>query len=247
MVKEMTMNIVMISICLLALLFGVALYASETGSAQARKIVILLGPPGSGKGTQAVRLSKELGLPHISTGDLFRDNLSRNTALGQKAKTYMESGKLVPDEVVLEMLFDRVSRPDCQKGYLLDGFPRTIPQAEALDKHLTKNDHVIALDLEVKDESIIKRISGRLTCKTGGHIQNKYFSPPKKEGVCDVCQGELVQRADDSADVVKERLRVYHEQTEPLISFYQKKGVLKQVNGENDPETVYKDLLKNLK
>jgi adenylate kinase len=242
------MNILLLGVCLLATTLGAALNAAETGSSvQSRKIVILLGPPGSGKGTQAVRLSKELGIPHISTGDLFRDNLSRNTPLGQKAKTYMESGKLVPDEVVLEMLFDRVSRPDCQKGYLLDGFPRTIPQAEALDKQLSKNDQVIALDLQVKDELIVKRISGRLTCKANGHIQNKYFSPPKMEGVCDVCQGELIQRADDSADVVKERLRVYHEQTEPLISFYQKKGVLKQVNGENDPETVYKELLKNLK
>lgn len=244
------MNILFLGVCLLATTLGTTLHAAETGATggtEMRKIVILLGPPGSGKGTQAVRLSKELGIPHISTGDLFRDNLSRNTALGQKAKSYMESGKLVPDEVVLEMLFDRVSRPDCQKGYLLDGFPRTIPQAEALDKQLSKSDQIIALDLKVKDELIVKRISGRLTCKAGGHIQNKYFSAPKKEGVCDTCQGELVQRADDSAEVVQERLRVYHEQTEPLISYYQKKGVLKQVNGENDPETVYKDLMQNLK
>lgn len=239
------MKILLLGLCLLVTLMGIALHAAEPSSGM-RKIIILLGPPGSGKGTQAVRLSKELGIPHISTGDLFRDNLSRNTDLGKKAKTYMEAGKLVPDEVVLEMLFDRVSRPDCQNGYLLDGFPRTIAQAEALDKHLKKGDAIIALDLKVNDDVIVKRISGRLTCKEGGHIQNKYFSAPKKEGICDTCGGTLVHRSDDSPEVVKERLKVYHDQTEPLIQYYEKKGVLKHINGENDPDIVFKDLRRNL-
>ncbi len=233
-------------LCLFMICVGVVLYAQEPANPP-RRVLILLGPPGSGKGTQAVQLSKELGIPHISTGDLFRDNLSRNTELGKKAKTYMDAGKLVPDELVLEMLFDRVSKPDCVKGYLLDGFPRTVPQAEALDKHLEKGVQTIALNLVIQDETIIKRIAGRLTCKQGGHVANRFFSPPAAEGVCDICGGELVQRSDDAPDVVKERLRVYHEQTAPLVKFYENKGVLININGENPPDIVFKDLLKALK
>lgn len=159
----------------------------------------------------------------------------------------MEKGQLVPDDVVLDMLFDRVSKPDCKYGYLLDGFPRTIPQAEALDRHLDKNDEVIALNLDVSDDSILKRMAGRLTCRKCGHIQNKFLAPPKKEGICDKCGGELYQRSDDNPLVVKERLRVYHEQTEPLINFYTKKGFLVNIAGENPPDIVFKDLMKAIK
>ncbi len=154
----------------------------------------------------------------------------------------MDKGLLVPDELVLEMLFDRVAKPDGVHGYLLDGFPRTIPQAEALDQYLG-NTKVIALDLQVKDEAIMKRITGRLTCKQCGHIYNRFFSPPAAEGKCDKCNSELTQRSDDSEAVVKERLKVYHLQTEPLIEYYSKKNVLFHVNGEDQPDVVFKNLL----
>lgn len=205
-------------------------------------VVILLGPPGSGKGTQAVRLSQKLGIPHISTGDLFRENISKGTDLGKKAKSFMDAGKLVTDEIVLDMLFERVKQPDCHSGYLLDGFPRTIPQAEALDLKLAGQANIIVLNLNVADDSIIKRIEGRLTCNRCGNIHNKYYSPPLKEGVCDKCGGVLTQRSDDKEDVVKERLRVYHEQTEPLVDYYTKKRILANVNGENGPEVVSSEL-----
>ena len=211
-----------------------------------KRVIILMGPPGSGKGTQAARITKELGIPHISTGDLFRENISQNTPLGNRAKEYMNAGKLVPDELVLEMLMDRISRPDSAKGYLLDGFPRTIPQAEALDKALNGQAQIVAISLEVPDESIIKRMSGRLICKQCSTIYNKYFSPSTKEGICDKCGGELYQRPDDKPEVVKERLRVYHDQTEPLIAYYGKKGVLHKVDGEQDPDTVYSQIMKIL-
>lgn len=205
-------------------------------------VIILLGPPGSGKGTQALLLSKELKLPHISTGDLFRDNISRNTPLGQKAKAHLDAGKLCPDDLVIDMLFDRVSQPDCAQGYLLDGFPRTIPQSEALDKHLKANTRVIALNLLVRDESIVKRIEGRLTCRNCGSVYNLHFSPPTKKGICDKCGGELYQRTDDSAAVVQERLKVYHKQTAPLVEYYTKKKVLINVNGDASPEIVFQNL-----
>ncbi|MCA8978524.1 MAG: adenylate kinase [Planctomycetes bacterium] len=210
-----------------------------------RRVVILLGPPGAGKGTQAVRLSEGLGLPHVSTGDLFRENLSKSTELGLRAKGFMESGKLVPDELVLEMLFDRVSKPDCAEGYLLDGFPRTIPQAEALDARLV-GEKTVALLLEVDDSLIVGRAAGRLLCKSCGNIQHLEFSPPAKEGVCDQCGGELHRRKDDEPDVVRERLVVYHEQTAPLVGFYENKGLLRRVKGDQSPDAVYADLLKNL-
>lgn len=240
------MKLLMLGACLLLTSIGVMMHAEETKS-NTQQVVILLGPPGSGKGTQAVRLSKELGIPHISTGDLFRYNISQNTDLGKRAKTYMDKGQLVPDEVVLDMLFDRVSQADSSKGYLLDGFPRTIPQAKALDIHLGSGVKVTALNLEVSDDAIFKRMAGRLTCKNCGNIQNKFLAPPAKEGVCDKCGGELYQRSDDAPEVVRERLRVYHEQTKPLISYYGKKGVLVNVNGENSPDAVFQELLRALK
>ncbi|HEV8051729.1 MAG TPA: adenylate kinase [Parachlamydiaceae bacterium] len=236
------MKTILWSLCLSVTSIGGMLFAQEASPKSPVKVVILLGPPGSGKGTQAMRLTKELGIPHISTGDLFRENISKDTELGKRAKTFMNAGKLVPDEVVLDMLFDRVSRPDCAKGYLLDGFPRTIPQAAALDKHLAANTDLIVLDLEVPDEVIVKRAEGRLTCKSCGSVYNRYFTPPTKEGVCDKCGGDLMQRPDDKAEVVQERLRVYHEQTQPLVEYYAKKGVLKRIDGTQSPDAVYEAL-----
>lgn len=236
----------MLCLSLLTALVGGLLFAEEPKS-ERQTVVILLGPPGSGKGTQAVRISKELHIPHISTGDLFRENMSQDTALGQKAKGYINAGQLVPDQLVLDMLFDRVARPDCAKGYLLDGFPRTIPQAEALEKALNGKTRVVVLNLDVPDAVIFKRIEGRLSCPDCGAIYNKYASAPTKENICDKCQGGLIQRSDDQADVVTKRLSVYHEQTEPLIGFYEKRGVLHTVNGEKGSDQVYKELMGFLK
>lgn len=210
---------------------------------QQKTIVMLMGPPGSGKGTQAKHLSLKLHLPHISTGDLFRENLSTGTPLGEKAKTFINSGQLVPDELVIEMLFDRVARTDCARGYLLDGFPRTLPQAEAYDKHISSNESVKVLNLEVPSGHLLKRLTGRLTCKACGHIHNTYFTPPKSAGKCDVCGGELTQRADDSEAVVAERLDVYDKQTKPLIAHYQKAGYLINIDGTKHPQEVLKELL----
>lgn len=218
----------------------------NTSSNQSKTVIILLGPPGSGKGTQAVQLSKQLGLPHISTGDLFRENIKQNTPLGQRAKIYIEAGKLSPDELVLDMLFDRISQPDCSKGYLLDGFPRTIPQAEALQNRLNQQEHLIVLNLLVSDDIIIKRISGRLTCKTCGTVYNRYYSPSVNEEICDKCQGVLYQRPDDNPSIVSERLKVYYTQTEPLVKFYQNQG-LASVNGELPPDLVFKELISKIK
>lgn len=207
-------------------------------------VIILMGPPGSGKGTQATRISKALQIPHISTGDILRENISKDTDLGRKAKEYMNAGKLVPDDLVLNMLSERVAKPDSTKGYLLDGFPRTIAQGEALDKMLSKDAKLVAISLDVNDEAIIKRMSGRLTCKNCGNIQNLYFSPPAKDNICDKCGGPLIQRPDDKEEVVKERLRVYHEQTKPLINFYQNKKLLHVIDGNQDPDQVFKEIMK---
>lgn len=236
------MKFLLVGLCLLVTSLGSILLAQETLKTR-QKVVILLGPPGSGKGTQAVRISQELGIPHISTGDLFRENIKNNTPLGQKARTYMDAGKLVPDEVVLDMLFDRVSRQDCAKGYLLDGFPRTIPQAEAYDKKFPATAQLIVINLDVPDEIIFKRAEGRLTCKNCGTIYNRYYSPPTQDDICDKCSGELVQRPDDKAEVVEERLKVYHAQTEPLINFYAKKNVLHTIEGDRAPQDVYTEIM----
>lgn len=230
----------------LVLMIGFSTFAfADTASSQ-QLIIILMGPPGSGKGTQAVRLTKELGIPHISTGDLFRENISNKTPLGDKAKGFMNEGKLVPDEIVLDMLKDRISRPDCAHGYLLDGFPRTLPQAEAYDKTVPKSARVIVMNLEVPDEVIVKRIEGRRTCEGCGANYNVYFSPSSKED-CEKCGGKLVQRPDDQAEVVQERLRVYNAQTKPLIAYYQNKGTFHSVDGTKSPDAVYQELLKLIK
>lgn len=208
------------------------------------QVLILLGPPGAGKGTQAARLSAQLGLRHVSTGDLFRDHLARKTELGGKARGFMDRGELVPDALVLDMLRDRVKQSDCQLGYVLDGFPRTVPQAEALESMVSEQGEAArALSLEVPDQALIKRLTGRRVCRRdGSHIHHVLFSPPRAEGVCDTCGGELYQRADDSEDVVSRRLEVYREQTAPLLDFYGQRGVLQTINGDRAPETVLAEI-----
>lgn len=211
-----------------------------------RRVLILLGPPGAGKGTQALRLGADLSLPHVSTGDLFRDNLSRNTPLGGKAKGFMDSGKLVPDALVLEMLFDRVAKPDCAKGYLLDGFPRTLTQADALEAALASaaggTSSLLVLNMRVADAVLVERLSGRRTCKSCGNIQHLRFSPPKVEGRCDKCGASLVQRPDDAPEVIGSRLDAYRRETRPLEAFYEKRGVLQHVDAEKAPEAVFAEL-----
>lgn len=209
-------------------------------------VVILLGPPGSGKGTQAVRVSKALGIPHISTGDLFRENIKNGTDLGKKAKEYVDSGKLAPDDLVIDMLFNRVSQPDAKKGYLLDGFPRTIAQAKSLQKKLDDRVNLIVLSLDVDDEVLVKRITGRLVCQKCGHIHHTQFSPPHSPETCDLCQGLLKQRSDDTEKVVRDRLVVYHEQTKPLINFYKDSSRFYLINGDRSPESVFKDLISKI-
>jgi adenylate kinase len=207
------------------------------------EILILLGAPGAGKGTQAAKLAQALSVPHVSTGDLFRANLSAGTALGERARTYMDQGELVPDEVVLDMLFDRVAQADCAEGYLLDGFPRTIPQADALSARIGPDDSVRAFDIEVDDGVILERLTGRLTCSANGHVWHRAFKPPAREGVCDTCGGVLEQRADDSEEVVRNRLEVYHEQTEPLLDYYRSRGMLESVPGDRAPAEVFAALM----
>lgn len=242
------MNMLFFGLCLCISTLGAVLLAAQESSLKSTpRVVILLGPPGSGKGTQAVRITKELGIPHISTGDLFRENVSKNTELGQRAKTFMNAGKLVPDQLVLDMLFDRVSRPDCAKGYLLDGFPRTLAQAEAYEKNLAPGTQLVVLDLEVPDAVLVKRVADRLTCKDCGNVHNLTMTPPKKAGICDKCQGTLIQRPDDKAEVVQERLKVYHTQTQPLEAYYEAKGLLQRIDGTQTPDQVYQALMSRLK
>jgi len=193
--------------------------------------IIFLGAPGAGKGTHAEILSKDIGIPHISTGDMIRDALKSGTEIGRKAKTYTEAGKLVPDEVVIGIVRERLAKDDCKKGFILDGFPRTIPQAEALDK-MIHIDHVI--DIDVPESLVLERLSGRRVCSKCGASYNIRTMKPKVEGICDVCSGTLVQREDDKPETVKERLKVYHEQTEPLVDFYRKQGKLTVIHSSND-------------
>ena len=210
--------------------------------------VVLLGPPGAGKGTQAASIAQALGVPHVATGDLFRAAVSQGTELGKLAKSYMDRGELVPDEVTVRMLLERVSQPDATRGYILDGFPRTREQARALDQALAVRREKIdkALLITVNDEELVKRLSGRWICRvcqTPYHASN---NPPKVAGRCDKDGGELYQRDDDKPETVRNRLTVYHRQTSPLIDHYQKQNVLARVNGEHDIDTVRRDLLKAL-
>lgn len=205
-------------------------------------VLIMLGPPGAGKGTQAVRLSEELKIPQISTGDLFRENLKNNTPIGEQARTYMNAGKLVPDELVLDMLFDRISKPDCRIGYILDGFPRTLPQAEALRERLGKKANPLALSLEVPDHVIVERLSGRIVCESCGAPYHKTANPPKSPGICDRCGGNLIQRKDDREEIVRERLEIYHKQTAPLKGYYQKLGRLVLIDGTQSREETVQEI-----
>ena len=196
--------------------------------------IVMLGAPGAGKGTIASRLSVKYGIPHISTGDIFRANIKNGTELGKKAKSYMDQGLLVPDELTCDLVMDRISQDDCKKGFILDGFPRTIPQAEALTDALDEKDEQMdyALNVILSDDKIVKRMSGRRTCPKCGAVYHIVTLPPKKEGICDKCGSALVQRADDSEETVKKRLEVYHEQTEPLIEYYHKAGIIVEVSGD---------------
>ncbi len=203
--------------------------------------IIMLGAPGAGKGTQAKKIAEKYGIPHISTGDIFRANIKNQTELGMKAKSYMDQGALVPDELTLELIMDRFTNDDCKNGYVLDGFPRTIPQAEALTKALADKQDAVdyAINVDVPDEAIVTRMSGRRACLTCGGTYHIKFNPTKVEGVCDACGGELVLRADDKPETVQKRLDVYHEQTQPLIDYYQTQNILKEVDGTLPLEEVF--------
>jgi adenylate kinase len=208
--------------------------------------IVMLGAPGAGKGAYASRLNVSLGIPHISTGDMVRNEIKAQTELGKKIKQYSDKGELVPDEIIIQLLADRLKKADCEKGYILDGFPRTINQAEALGK-ISKIDVVV--NLNVPDQIIVTRLSNRVTCKKCGAIYNLLTLKPKKEGECDNCGGELIQRRDDQPEVIQERLNVYREKTEPLIQYYRKKGLLKDVRCDDlmtPPEVIVEKILKIL-
>lgn len=207
--------------------------------------IIMLGAPGAGKGTQAKMIADKYQIPHISTGDIFRANIKNGTELGKEAKKYMDQGLLVPDELTVKILLDRVAQPDCANGYVLDGFPRTIPQAEVLDKALTElNDKIdYAINVDVPDENIVKRMSGRRACVACGATYHIEHIPPKKEGVCDKCGEPLILRDDDKPETVLNRLKVYHDQTQPLIDFYTGKGVLKSVDGTVDMQDAFASIV----
>ena len=203
--------------------------------------IIMLGAPGAGKGTQAKQIADKYSIPHISTGDIFRANLKAGTELGMKAKEYMDQGLLVPDELTCDLVMDRIAHDDCKNGFVLDGFPRTIPQAEALDAALTKIDQKMdyAVDVDVPDENIINRMSGRRACLNCGATYHIVSIPTKVEGVCDRCGNPVVLRDDDQPETVQKRLEVYHAQTQPLIDYYKKQGILKSVDGTQSMESVF--------
>ena len=210
--------------------------------------IIMLGAPGAGKGTQAKMIAAKYGIPHISTGDIFRANIKNGTELGAKAKEYMDKGLLVPDELVVDLVIDRFKEPDCEKGYVLDVFPRTIPQAEALDKALTAIGESVdyAINVEVPDENIVRRMGGRRACVGCGATYHIVYSPTKEEGKCDTCGGELIIRDDDKPETVQNRLAVYHEQTQPLIDYYTNKGIIAEVDGTVDMNDVFDAIVKIL-
>ena len=207
--------------------------------------IIMLGAPGAGKGTQAKKIAAKYGIPHISTGDIFRANIKNNTELGKKAKTYMDQGLLVPDELTVDLVIDRVGQEDCANGYILDGFPRTIPQAESLDAALAKMGQKVdfAVNVEVPDENIVNRMSVRRACVGCGATYHVQFNAPKTEGICDTCGEKLILRPDDEPETVLKRLSVYHDQTQPLIDYYAKAGVLKEVDGTLDMEDVFQAIV----
>jgi adenylate kinase len=212
--------------------------------------IVLVGPPGAGKGTQAAYLAKNLSIPHISTGDLFRANISQGTDLGKRARAYMDAGQLVPDEVTIAMAKDRMSQPDAVNGFLLDGFPRNVGQAEALDEMLKSEGVTLdaVLDLEVPEDEVVKRIAGRRICRNdSAHVFHVTYNPPKTEGVCDTCDGELYQRDDDTEETVRTRLEVYHTQTEPIIDYYRAQGLVVTISALGKVEDVTKRSMEALK
>lgn len=210
--------------------------------------ILFLGPPGAGKGTQCQRLAAHLHLPHLSSGDLLREAVKTGTVAGIRAKSFMDQGVLVPDEVLIAMFRDKLSAPECAKGFILDGFPRNVPQAEALDKLLDelKKQLNVVIDLEVDEKLLTERITGRRSCpnKACNAVYHVKFKAPKKDDVCDLCGTALVQRSDDKEELVAARLKTYKEQTEPLIAYYSKRGTLKEVNGDGDPNQIFEALLK---
>lgn len=210
--------------------------------------IIMLGAPGAGKGTQADMITKKYNVPHISTGDIFRANIKNGTELGKKAKGYMDQGLLVPDSLVVDLVIDRIHQDDCKEGYVLDGFPRTIPQAEALDAALAAENEEIdaAIDVEVPDGNIVNRMSGRRACLKCGATYHIVYNAPKTEGVCDNCGSELVQREDDKPETVLNRLSVYHKETQPLIDYYNQKGKVAEIDGTQDLNAVFADIEKVL-
>lgn len=207
-------------------------------------MVVLLGPPGSGKGTQAKRLVEVLGTPHVSSGDLFRHHLSRKTELGQMAKMYMEQGELVPDDVTVKMVIERISHPDCEGGVILDGFPRTLSQAEALAEALERRGQEVTVVpfIQVSDEEVMRRLTARRVCEDCGAVYNLVFNPPEGEGVCDVCGGRLYQREDDNPETVRHRLYTYYKETSPLIGYYFAQDLLVEIDGKQSMEDVQEDL-----
>ncbi|BCK01344.1 adenylate kinase [Anaerocolumna chitinilytica] len=211
--------------------------------------IIMLGAPGAGKGTQAKKIAEKFKVPHISTGDIFRANIKNGTELGNKAKVYMDQGLLVPDELVVDLVVDRVKQADCEKGYILDGFPRTIPQAESLDKALLAIGEKVdyAINVEVPDGDIVERMAGRRACLNCGATYHLVNIPTKVEGICDVCGSEIVLREDDKPETVLKRLEVYHNQTQPLIDYYNKQGILKEVDGRKTMSDTFEDILEILK
>ena len=210
--------------------------------------IVMLGAPGAGKGTQAKKIAEKYDIPHISTGDIFRANIKGNTELGKKAKTYMDQGLLVPDELTVDLVIDRLAQEDAKEGYILDGFPRTIPQANALDEALEKLGEKLdyAINVEVPDENIVRRMSGRRACLSCGATYHIVHIPTKVDGICDACGSETVLRDDDKPETVTKRLNVYHEQTQPLIDYYKKSGILKDVDGTVDSEIVFQEIVKIL-
>lgn len=208
--------------------------------------LILLGPPGAGKGTQATRIVEKYKVPHISTGDIFRENIKNNTPLGQKAQEYMNKGELVPDQLVVDIALDRLGKDDCKNGFLLDGFPRTVFQADALDKFLKDKGKGIDLviNIEVEDKMLIERLDARRVCPTCAATYNVIGMPPKKEGICDKCNDTLIQRKDDKKETVGNRIKVYHEQTSPLIDYYKGKGLIKDFDGMIGADALFDEIVK---
>ena len=207
--------------------------------------IVMLGAPGAGKGTQAERIAEKYQIPHISTGDIFRANIKAGTELWKKAKSYMDQGLLVPDSLTVDLLMDRISQPDCKNGYILDGFPRTIPQAESLKAALSEKGEALdfAVDVDVPDENIVARMSGRRACPKCGATYHIVYAAPKQEGICDKCGAELILRDDDKPETVQNRLKVYHDQTQPLIEYYTGEDILHTVDGTQDMEKVFEDIM----